>query len=34
MNNSVIDGISEVQDVEAVYEAFQIGFEGVYTGLL
>ncbi len=27
-----IVGVAEVQDVQAVYEIFQIGFQGVYTG--
>ncbi|CAM4838515.1 unnamed protein product [Rotaria magnacalcarata] len=34
MTNMSIDGVSEVQDVDAVFEMFQIGFEGVYTALL
>ncbi|CAF3773837.1 unnamed protein product [Rotaria sp. Silwood1] len=34
MTNSSIDGVAEVQDVEAVFEIFQIGFEGAYTVLL
>ncbi len=32
MTNSSIVGVAEVQDVVAVYEVFQIGFQGVYTG--
>jgi len=27
-----VAGVAEVQDVEAVFEVFQIGFQGVYTG--
>ncbi|CAF3595884.1 unnamed protein product [Rotaria sordida] len=34
MTNLATAGVAEVQDVEAVFEIFQIGFEGVYTGLL
>ena len=32
MTNVSTAGMSEIQDVEAVYQVFQIGFQGVYTG--
>lgn len=32
--NLVHTGVAEVQDVDAVFDIFQIGFEGVYTGEL
>ncbi|CAF3294041.1 unnamed protein product [Rotaria sp. Silwood2] len=34
MTNSSIPGVAEVQDVEAYFNIFQIGFRGVYTVLL
>ncbi|CAF4003686.1 unnamed protein product, partial [Rotaria magnacalcarata] len=34
LKNSSVAGRSEVQDVEAVFQIFQIGFDGVYTVLL
>ena len=32
MTNMSTMGVAEVQDVEAVFEIFQIGFQGAYTG--
>ena len=34
MSSTALNGTSEVQSIEVASSTFQIGFRGVYTGLL